>query len=51
MDYDRKQAARALVEEMYQKGIKKLESELTVGNYWQQIQKIEKYKKLHKNRI
>ena len=45
---DLKAQARYLVEEMYQKGLRALEAELTVGNYEAQIAKIEKYKQIHR---
>lgn len=46
---DLKAQARYLVEEMYQKGLRALEAELTVGNYDGQMAKIEKYKQLHRH--
>ena len=45
---DLKVQARYLVEEMYQKGLRALEAELTVGNYEDQMAKIEKYKLIHR---
>ena len=45
---DLKVQARYLVEEMYQKGLRALEAELTVGNYKAQMTKIEKYKLIHR---
>lgn len=45
---DLKIQARYLVEEMYQKGLRALEAELTVGNYEAQMAKIEKYKQIHR---
>ena len=46
---DLKAQARFLVEEMYQKGLRALEAELTVGNYEAQMAKIEKYKQIHRS--
>jgi len=46
---DLKAQARYLVEEMYYKGLRALEAELTVGNYDGQMAKIEKYKQLHRH--
>lgn len=44
-----KAQAQYLVEEIYQKGLRALEAELTVGNYETQMAKIEKYKQLHRH--
>lgn len=46
---DMRAMGRMLAEELYQKGLRALEDELTVENYSEQMAKIEKYKHLHRH--